>query len=108
GVARSCHPACTDRRRITPRRKSSGRVPKGSSSPSPTRSRPTTRCALHSSPPHRFGGFGRTPRDPTRLDLRPHAVTTSHAPFGTKGRTAGEDSKVGLVERRAGEPLPNR
>src|SRR5262245_52298887 len=85
-------PTCTDRPRMTPRRKHTGRVPKGSSSPSRTRSPPTTPCAPHSSPPHRFGGFGPTPRDPTRLDLRPHAVTTSHAAFGTEGHTPGEDT----------------
>ena len=51
-------PICTDRQRMKPPRKPSGRAPKRSSSPSRTRSRPTTRCATHSSPRHRFAGFG--------------------------------------------------
>ena len=51
-------PICTDRQRMKPPRKPTGRVPKRSSSHSRTRSRPTTRCATHSSPRHRFAGFG--------------------------------------------------
>src|SRR5262249_61939660 len=58
--------------------------------------RPTPGVPRHPSPPHGFGGFGRPPRDPTRLDLRPHAVTTGHAPFGNRGHTAGEDPEVGV------------
>ena len=43
---------------MKPPRKPTGRVPKQSSSHSRTHSRPTTRYATHSSPLHRFAGFG--------------------------------------------------